>query len=256
MSSILSNNITKNFRLVAGLKNCLFSIRNQDESPVAISGNKGYNHNTMSNLRKTIKNWRRAVVRRICPKTYTWRMTDEEQAMFKKYLRGARHYLEFGAGGSTVCALKHSDADITSVESSKGFIRHLKRNPAMAFGGVRFRWSDIGATGDWGRPKDESKKDLWPNYSADVFREQGGFDVVLVDGRFRVACGLQTVLNTDDDTIIMIHDFYNRPEYHILLKYLEPVEEPADTLGVFRKKKGIDPARIESDYEKYKYDFA
>lgn len=50
----------------------------------------------------------------------------------------------------------------------------------------------------------------------------------------------------------MIHDFWNRPHYHILLDYLEPVYR-ADSLGVFSIKDNVDMNSVERLYENFKY---
>jgi hypothetical protein len=66
-------------------------------------------------------------------------------------------------------------------------------------------------------------------------------DLVLIDGRFRVACALEAVLRCSPDTTLVIHDFWNRPVYHGLLPYLDELERCA-TIGVFRIRRGFDRA--------------
>ena len=56
------------------------------------------------------------------------------------------------------------------------------------------------------------------------------------------------------DTKILIHDFWNRPGYHVLLQYLE-VFNQADTLGVFGIKKDVDLSKVKAEYELHKFDF-
>jgi hypothetical protein len=50
----------------------------------------------------------------------------------------------------------------------------------------------------------------------------------------------------------MVHDFWNREEYHCVLKYLD-TEEKVDRLGVFRLKADISLPEIEAEYEHYKF---
>ena len=52
---------------------------------------------------------------------------------------------------------------------------------------------------------------------------------------------------------ILIHDFWNREQYHILLKYLDTVQK-VDTIGLFSIKKSIDMKQVEKDYGAYKFD--
>ena len=95
---------------------------------------------------------------------------------------------------------------------------------------------------------------LFPDYSKKVFKDfPKNYDLVLIDGRFRVACALQTILNTNDDVIILWHDFTDRPYYHEILKFLE-IKHTAGTMVLLKKKENTDKKEIEKLFEKYKYD--
>ncbi|MCZ9877131.1 hypothetical protein OFP88_13935 [Brachyspira hyodysenteriae] len=74
----------------------------------------------------------------------------------------------------------------------------------------------------------------------------------MIDGRFRVACVLNTILNCNKNIKIIIHDFFNREEYHILLNYLDTIEK-SNSLGVFKIKENINTDEINKLIEKYKY---
>lgn len=185
-------------------------------------------------------------------------MTKDELRLLHSYLDSSKNYLEFGSGESTIYAsnvptIQHID----SVESSERHVReHLQPNAAITCallkGKLVFHIIDIGETLDWGYPYNENRKHLWPNYSLSVFTIQSHHDLVLVDGRFRVACTLSCILNTPEDCNIMIHDFWNRPEYHIVLKYLR-IKDKVDTLGVFSKKQEYDPNKLQSLIKTYQY---
>ena len=75
---------------------------------------------------------------------------------------------------------------------------------------------------------------------------------MLIDGRFRVACTLNCILNTPPNCRIIIHDFWNRPNYHIVLPFLE-TKAKADTLGLFTKKERIDLNEVKSLATQYQY---
>lgn len=185
-------------------------------------------------------------------------MTKDEMDILHLYIDKSKHYLEFGSGESTIYA---SNAPmiktIDSVESSETFINvNLKTNAAitnaLSTGKLLFHIIDIGETTFWGVPINESKKHLWPNYSRSVFSKKSNHDLALVDGRFRVACTLNCILNTPENCKIIIHDFRIRPEYHIVLKYLE-IHNRFDTLAVFTKKRDIDQKDLQSLIEEYQY---
>ena len=69
-----------------------------------------------------------------------------------------------------------------------------------------------------------------------------------------MACVLKAILmcQGNDRLQIIIHDFWNREKYHVLLKYLEETDR-AETLGVFTIKKDIDLDAINADYSAYQY---
>lgn len=185
-------------------------------------------------------------------------MTKGELEILHSYIDSAKNYLEFGSGESTIYASKAPMiTNIDSVESSEAYINeNLRPNPAVAktlsTGKLLFHIIDIGETKNWGHPKNKSKKHLWPNYSLNIFSKKNNYDLVLVDGRFRVSCILNSILNTPENCIIMVHDFWDRPQYRFLLKYLE-VKDKIDTLGVFSKKKDVDLKKLQSIIKKYQY---
>lgn len=185
-------------------------------------------------------------------------MTKGELDVLHSHLESTSTYLEFGAGASTVYAaglpwIKHID----SVESSESFIEtHLKLFPviekAIRAQKLNFLMVDIGDTRKWGFPKHHTKKHLWPNYPLCVFTKKSVHDLVLIDGRFRVSSALSCILNTPDNCKIIIHDFWNRKQYHVLLEFLS-VKEQVDTMGVFEKKSKVNTKKIQSLIKKYQY---
>lgn len=184
-------------------------------------------------------------------------MSPHELEILHKHMKQATRYLEFGSGESTVYASQLANITrIDSIESSGDFIDQVLRpkieiQQAVQSGKLHFHTIDIGNTREWGYPSDESKKHLWPNYSSAIFRTPSHHNLVLIDGRFRVACTLNAILHTPGFCKILIHDFWNRPQYHVVLNYLDTIEQ-ADTLGVFIKRKSINLKRLKSELEKYK----
>ncbi len=194
------------------------------------------------------------------PLLYSFIMTKDERALFDKVIKNSKVYLEFGMGGSTFRALQKSRAQIYSVDSNPEWIkkmqeyyliRRMERKRLLLF------YADIGPTKDWGAPIDNNARELFPGYSALIFNGpiKGTIDTVFIDGRFRIACTLKTILECypHHPPIIMIHDFWNREPYHVLLHYLTE-QSRAGTLGVFTIKKDINLEAIKEDYERYKYD--
>lgn len=185
-------------------------------------------------------------------------MTIGEKETLYSYIAKSTHYLEFGAGESTVYASSVPTLKtITSVESSEQFVNdQLMHKPAianaLATAKLSFHFVDIGETVAWGYPKNNLKKHLWPNYALSVFRQKSNHDVILVDGRFRVACTLNAVLNAPDDCTILIHDFWNRPEYYVVLRFLK-IAGNVDTLGIFKKADNLNLNELQAMIRIYQY---
>ena len=192
---------------------------------------------------------------------FVWEMSINERELYKKYIASAKIYLEFGSGGSTIAALINTEGKIYSVESSKEWIDQMNRSykiitESKKSGRLALIHANIGPTGGWGIPINEnSKSELFLKYSQEVFEKYPDAklsDVVLIDGRFRVACFLNTLLNTKLDTIIMIHDFWNRANYHIIKNFINIVDG-ADTLMICKRNGNIPYDKIMQEYDNYKY---
>jgi hypothetical protein len=172
-------------------------------------------------------------------------MRPGEIALLRSVLSGAHSYLEFGAGGSTVFALRQGVGNVVSVESDVAWIERLHADPtaaeAVRDSRLHLLHADIGAISGLGRPVNEDARTRWPSYARAPWPhvQADRLDVVLIDGRFRVACILETALRCSEQTSIVIHDFWNRPDYHVVLPFLTPRTRNA-SLGVFGVKAGLD----------------
>lgn len=192
------------------------------------------------------------------PTKYSIRLSNSEIKFLTEQLKSAKNYLEFGSGGSTYLAVLNSDAQIVSIESDEKWLDYMrewdiiKKNEGKR---LTLQYINIGPIKDWGYPADFGYHDLFPNYSSQVFQNlDKDFDVIFVDGRFRVACTLQTILHTKQDAKILMHDFTYRPQYKEVLRFLD-IEKTVDTMVLFKKKKNINLEEVKKSYEKYKYNY-
>ena len=92
--------------------------------------------------------------------------------------------------------------------------------------------------------------DLFPERSLVKYLLARGFDVYLIDGRFRVACFCQALLRAGPEARLMIHDYRSRPHYHPIETVAVPVAETED-LTVFTRRPGVEDERIRALIERY-----
>lgn len=169
-------------------------------------------------------------------------MTYKELELLQDAMNNASTYLEFGAGNSTRMAAQTTNIHhITVVESDSAFwkekVLSIKSvELAQRTGRLYPHLVNIGPTMEWGYPLDNSFSKQCPLYHSSVFQTDASFDLILVDGRFRIACILHACLSCLDGTKILIHDFFNRPIYFVVWPFLQ-LERKADTLGLFSIKK-------------------
>lgn len=150
-----------------------------------------------------------------------------EAALVREVYARSSAILEYGSGGSTVVAAEAGVADVLSVESDAAWAAMMERYFAACppKGRVRIHHADIGPTKAWGRPQNERSFRNWPGYALSVW-ERPDFtapEVVLIDGRFRLACFLTVLVLTKRDVTVLWDDYSNRPGYHAAERLLRPV---------------------------------
>lgn len=192
------------------------------------------------------------------PIYYPFIMSKAEIAIFDDAVRNSQNYLEFGLGGSSLRALLKSRAKVYTVESSRDWLNYMRKYLILRYfedSRLHVYLIDIGPTTDWGFPASTNPKNIFEAYSSEIFKsiDSKSIDLALVDGRFRVACILKIILECyqNENLRILVHDFWNRDHYHVVLKYLDTVNK-ADTIGLFSIKNDIDLNSVESDYQSYK----
>ena len=186
-------------------------------------------------------------------------MTPAEWAVLKRVLSSSVRFLEYGCGDSTRLAVGCDNIrSIISVESDPAFVdstlrTHAEIRQAEASGRLEFRIADIGPTVEWGKPGDDSKRHLWPAYALAPYRHGYIPDTVLIDGRFRVACGLLAALQCPPTATILIHDYANRFLYFILEDFLDVVEL-ADKMAICHPKSFFNRKRANRLLQAYLYE--
>lgn len=192
------------------------------------------------------------------PFFYPFIMSHDEKVIFDDAIKESHHYLEFGLGGSTLRAIQKSKAKIYSVESSPEWTSEMRKYFVLRYFENKRLYVfpvNIGPTRVWGHPESDNNQNLFEAYSSSIFGsiDRKAIDLALVDGRFRVACTLKIILSCHENKNlkILIHDFWNRKQYHVVLKYLDIVKK-ADTIGLFTIKNNVDIESAKKEFVAYK----
>ncbi len=168
------------------------------------------------------------------------RMSEGETALFAAFLKCARRYVEFGCGGSTVLACELVKEFVISVDSSADWLGQVRRACSGKPVQPTLLHVDIGPIREWGYPVGSGSIEKWPDYHNNIWQitNSGKGDFYFIDGRFRVACFLQTLLRCPDDALIAMHDYRSRSQYFGVERFSRPVAESGD-LTVFQKSAGV-----------------
>lgn len=176
-------------------------------------------------------------------------MSEKEIELFLETVTPYKYYFEFGSGGSTRLVYNKTKCHITTIDSSLEWIQKIKELVPPG-DRITYKHVDIGEIGEWGRPVNDEKKHQWHKYY-EAIDEHPETEIVLADGRFRVSCVLRTAM-VCPDAKILIHDFFFRPQYHVVLEVLDCMES-VDQLGVFKVKENADRNVIVALLEQHKY---
>lgn len=147
---------------------------------------------------------------------------------------------------------------VYSVENARDWCDMMESEDVIkcltSSGRLEYMCRSYGKTTDWGLPISEDQDNYRGYVEAIKETNEPYFDILLVDGRYRVACALGGLRYMDEYSRLLVHDFWNRlSALGVLLDYFDPVHTPAEPQGrslvVLKKKPGIPfPTDV---YEKY-----
>ena len=124
--------------------------------------------------------------------------------------------LEYGAGGSTAMASDMPGKTITAVENDPGFVDLMALRLAGKPSEARLRFEDLGPCGKWGKPLRPPSEAKVRRYAGAVWEDPATPhpEVILIDGRCRVACFLASLAKITDSVTVLFDDWVGRPHYH------------------------------------------
>lgn len=183
----------------------------------------------------------------------------EGTPLFVERLAVAGSYLEFGSGGSTVLAA-HAGVPFVSVESDPYFLRAVRRKlhnlGRLDPDAQTFLYADIGMTEAWGAPvmhtptpERIARWGRYPRAPWSALARLPSPHLILVDGRFRVACALAAVRFLQGRAgEILIDDYTDRDHYRVVERHLRLLRT-GGRMALFAPRPGFDAAAIDADIE-------
>lgn len=158
-----------------------------------------------------------------------------------------KRYAEFGSGASTLWVMEEmsTDVEIVSIESSPQWASEM--DTLIRKNGQRGSVShvDLGPVSGWGRPESYSQRDKIIDYVEFPFRIGGSFELVYIDGVFRVASFLTTLIFAQPGTKIVFDDYNNRKKYHVVEEILRPASKKGKQ-ALFIKPEEIDGPKLKA----------
>lgn len=187
-------------------------------------------------------------------------MKPEEYSLFKELCKNKKVFLEYGSGGSTIYLLKNNK-QVYSVESNPefyGFMNSMGLVKKSLNKNLRYSFVDLGPTNKWGKPIASDKNVDWSDYYSEIWNSidssTNKVDVIFIDGRFRVCCCLYSILkvveNNWENTTFIIHDFWRREQYHVILKFFTEIKS-SKNLASFRLKENINILEVKEMLQDY-----
>lgn len=182
-------------------------------------------------------------------------MPSKTAGALAELLAASDTYLEYGVGGSTRLALQSGLTTLIAVESDRHYLDAATAMVEQARASVHWIpvYVDVGPTGYLGFPKTLKSRMKWSNYAAAPWSMGLQPDLILVDGRFRLACALLAARHAKPGTLVFFDDYTTRPWYWPARHYLSLVAkagraaifevsaEPSERLDQAILKAGRDP---------------
>ena len=158
----------------------------------------------------------------------------------------------YGVGASTRWVLENTKSKIISVDTDKKWINTIDITNKDSR--TKLTWVNLGDLESWGRPNSYEYRDHFIDYISNVWNFDQKADVVLIDGRFRAACFLYSLINTKNCSLIIFDDYFNRSHYHIVEEVIS-IFETCGRQAVFRVTDNYDKKLAKELLNKFIYVF-
>ena len=179
---------------------------------------------------------------------------DGDDRLFKQKVLDANVVGEYGCGKSTNWILKNTNAQLLSVDTSSQWVKRTCEINSPFLDRLSIEHVDVGPLGNWGRPVGYSHAENFSTYTDSIWSHVLKPDLIIVDGRFRVACFLTSLKNADEGALIFFDDYTNRPHYHYVENYVSRVEVCGrQSMFIVPPKNTLDMQSLDRDIERFRY---
>lgn len=170
-------------------------------------------------------------------------MNEVEISHFVKYINADTEILEVGGGSSTIF-LSKSVKRIVTVEHDRKWANEIN-NILQKMGKDNWSLQIVEPNFPQTHTFQPAQPGQFDNYINHIKSIDDTFDVVLIDGRDRVRSAEAAVEKLKSGGHMIVHDFWNRPKYHSILRIPElrlisesnsfPTGNIVDTIVVLQK---------------------
>lgn len=171
--------------------------------------------------------------------TEVW-MDPNEVLLVLKYLRGAKTYLEWGSGGTTLNLPQFVSERAVSIEHDKDWCEAMpKRLAEKKVRTVEFHCIHVN------HKNSEGTYAMYRSYINEITNlNQSTWDFVLIDGRARVSAAIRALSFVRDDSTVVIHDFervhdLGQATYRTVLKYYDVMDRFGESVKHGSSPRGI-----------------
>ena len=170
-------------------------------------------------------------------------------SFFLNKLKKSKFYFEYGSGSSTLVASELNKKFI-SIELDKKYYLELKKK----IKNDQVKFFNIGPVGEFSYPIFKLKKKI-VNYinSIDTYLSDEDYpDLILIDGRFRIACCLNILKHIQKKSLkvlIFLDDYEKRESYKILNKFFK-----IKSIGRMAVLKALKKRVSDKTFNEYLYD--
>jgi hypothetical protein len=181
------------------------------------------------------------------------RLFDGDDALFKSIAATCRVYAEYGCGKSTIWMARNTRAVIISIDTSAEWVEKVRQLTVSVRPLPGLAMIDLGEIGEWGWPTTYTRRASFARYATYPWADRETQpDMVLIDGRFRVACFLASLLHARAGTRILFDDYSERSQYHVVEEFCSPVER-CGRQALFIVPADLDRQAVELEFAKFCY---